>query len=180
MWPRHGFLRLGHIHMSLSRFQMLFYSLFDTHSLTHTECLFLIRSSPYFSFSWRNLFSTESWYVLSCPNNLQKNFHGRFLAAVLAYKCQHVGVFCVRSCCFCLSVHGLWSECFLVFGPYSSCCWAPECPGVKLRGGALSSLCVSAYVIDTPEQAQFRTLFLGRVWKGEPQQLLTWHSSWLQ
>lgn len=53
-----------------------------THILIHTQNVS----------SWRNLFSTEPWYVLSGPNNLQKNFHGRFLASVLAYKCQHVGV----------------------------------------------------------------------------------------
>lgn len=143
MWARLSFIRSSHIYMSLSWFQILFYSLWYSLTLTYTVCLFLIRSSPYFSFSWRNLFSTEQWYVLSCPNNLQKNFHGRFLAAVLAYKCQHVGVFCVRSCCFCLSVHGLWVFCsfssrklfLLLLGP-----WMPQ--GETEGRGITKFLCV--------------------------------------
>lgn len=163
------------IHLSLSHSvsKIFFYSLFDIFSLSHTESI-LIASSPYFSSSWRNMFSTEPWYVPVRPKQSPEEFSRPLLSVSVGVQVSACGcLLCVLT--LCLSEHT--SEHFRV--SLFPAAGAPECSGVKLRGVCLC-VCVCLHVIDTQERAQIRTLFLGRVWRVPAAPDLTWHSSWLQ
>lgn len=85
---------MWHVFKSLSLCFKFSFIVSLIYTSTQWTCLPVL---SYFS-SWRNLFSTESWYVLSDPNNLQKNLHGSVFSVTMCLF-VHTVLLCMSWAC---------------------------------------------------------------------------------